>query len=258
MRWRREDASGGRSLAKTWHVAWPKTRCLFYDDVGALPPKAILLSLPLGELMTFKYVLVAAALVGLSACDSALEATKNSTDFNIAYATYGNLLGSPFSSAPSGGGTYNGEVTSNAFINGKGGYRIVGDMDMTIDFGQAGSNLSGAITDINLLDDVYSVATQQMTNGNGANGSLSIAGSRSGSSISANATGRLGAVLADEDGDSSMLETRADINWRMVGNVRTTTKVSDTVLGTFSGSGTQTSVNGMTVSTSGGEFYGRN
>ena len=208
--------------------------------------------------MFVKYLTACAAFVSLSACDEPLAATRNIADFNQAYATYGDLLSSPSSAAPSGGGTFKGKITSNARIDDLNVYKILGDMAMDIDFERSGVNVSGAITNINLFDLRSVTGDQRMTNGNGENGSLTIVGLRTGSSIRANATGRLGAVLPDVNGDSTSLETSADINLNMLGNVRTTNNVSDTVLGTFNNIGRASDTNGMIVQTSGGEFYGMN
>jgi hypothetical protein len=208
--------------------------------------------------MFLKTLSALAALITVSACDEPVAATQNVADFDTAFATFGDLINRPLSSAPSGGGTYNGKITANAIIADEGGYQIVGNLGMNIDFSRSGANLAGTVTDINLIDTFNSAGTQRMTNGDGANGSLTVAGSRSGSTVSANATGRLGAVLLDNEGNSSFLETRADIDWTMTGRVRTTNRVSDTVIGTFDGTGTATSVNGMSVLVSGGEFFGTN
>ena len=205
--------------------------------------------------MTIKFMAACAALVSLSACDTPVAATAGQTDFNSARATFAALSDNPRSAEPGGSASYIGKISSNATINEGGGYTIVGDMEMDIDFASNGTNVSGSITQVNLIDSLNADGTQTMTNGAGTEtpGTLTISGSRVDSGIFATATGQLGAVLPD-----SGIETRAAMNLQMAGSVRSTVETSDTVLGTFTGVGAATSLDGMAVTLSNGQFYGRN
>jgi hypothetical protein len=219
----------------------------------------ILVSISKGETsMNIKLATACVALLGMAACDTAVAPTQGQSDLNAATATYNSLRFNtrvPTSTDPTGGGTYTGKFGSpNVTVNSEGGYGIVGDIAMNVNFSGGVNNVTGSLTDINLIDRLVSEGSQVMTNGTGSRtpGSLNITGSEVGGAISATATGQLGAVLANTGS-----ETTAQMNVPLSGQVRTTTVFGDTVTGTFTGTGTGSTFNGMDVSITGGSFYGR-
>lgn len=208
--------------------------------------------------MNIKLTTACVALVGLTACESAVAPTQGIVEYNAARVSYATLRTEPLAlpnTPPTGSFTYDGKFTSNATINDEGGYSIIGDVAMTVGF-LTDNRVTGQITDINLIDRATPESNQRFTAGDGTTDAavLNITGSYGGTTISATAAGEMGAVLT-----SSAFESQTRMNMQLDGNVRTDTSVSDTITGTATGTGTPINgVNGMRVNITGGQFYAQN
>lgn len=186
--------------------------------------------------MNIKLTTACVALVGLAACDTATPPTAGQSEFNATQVLYESALSNGRSnpSLLSGTTIYNGTMISEAAFDGEGDYRVIGDMQMTVNFSGATDNVTGTVRNINIIDRRNAEGNQL------ASGGLNIAGSETDGLLSMNATGTIGAVLV-----GTGIEQRTNVNIDMNGVARNDNTLADTITGTFSGIGSPTDVNGM-------------
>ena len=179
----------------------------------------------------------------LAACASPTPPSITTDDIDVAIAENDRIDALPdaaMAMLPTTSASYTGNFGSdNLTIDGDGGYGVLGDMVMTIDFG--GSNdISGTVSNLNLIED--GVLDQLL------GGELDISGTTAAGALAATADGTLDAV-----GDDLPFRGTTDVSFVMTG----TTKEdgSDTaVSGTWTGGSTSLNDDFFVVGT--GTFFG--
>lgn len=146
------------------------------------------------------HILTLFALPLLAACELPDETTLNRADFRAAEADDAFARGldfTPEENVPAGSATYNGQIYSEAIVNGTPDFKILGELAMTVDIAGSGTragtgDVGGTITNLNLFDDANDGFDDQ-----GLDGDLTISGRTEAGRIDATATGVIGAVVAD-------------------------------------------------------------
>lgn len=156
----------------------------------------------------FRVLAAVSAASLVAACDSPTPPTITPGDIAAAIAERNRVAALPataLADLPTGSVRYDGNVYSNAIIDGEIGYSILGDMAMNVNF--AGGGVSGVVDNINLIDN--GVPDQLL------GGDLRISGATANGGISAVANGRIDAV-----GSDLPFRGASDIRLNMTGTVR--------------------------------------
>ncbi|MEL6641376.1 MAG: hypothetical protein AAFP98_08710 [Pseudomonadota bacterium] len=169
----------------------------------------------------------------VSACALPKENTLNRADFRAAEADDAfarNLDFTPADRIPPGEATYEGTVHSDAIVNGVDDFKVLGDLELSVDIAEAGSragtsDVTGSITNLNLFDDAENGFDDQRLGG-----TLTLSGRTDGGRIDARATGVVDAVVADTIG-------RQSATWQLDldGDFRDNFENADVVSGDVSG-----------------------
>lgn len=178
------------------------------------------------------FVLGAAALVTLAACDTPVGPVYDARDVRDTRLEANSLNSlnqtSVFDLPTTGSARYDGMLTAQI----GGDYRgdMVGDMRMDVGFGLR-NDVSGSVTNINLVD-VRNLTTgpdlpDQVLQGE----ALRIDGNRFGSRVDATAEGRVRAVT------TTNVQQRFDVDLNLAGALRDDRAIADTVSGRFDGEG---------------------
>lgn len=176
------------------------------------------------------FIIPVIALTTLVACGDPKPLSSDRADFDeaeldndVAFL----LDPTPVEDIPNGSATYEGQFTSDATINQDTGYLLVGDVELTADFGASRAvDLEGEIDNINLIDRFDS----DRQNSQELRGSLDIDGVTRLGEVNGNATGELTAVL-NNDGFLRTSDVDLDLDGRVVGND------GQTIFGTIDGEG---------------------
>ncbi|SEW47680.1 hypothetical protein SAMN04488515_3651 [Cognatiyoonia koreensis] len=176
------------------------------------------------------YILTALGL--LAACGDPLPLTADRSDYSDAVLNNkaASLLEpTVVNDIPSGRATYEGQFTSSALLNDDSGYLMIGDVELTADFGSNNpAAVRGEIDDINLIDRFNS----ERRNSQELKGSLDVDGVTSLGEFNASARGDLTAVL---NNDGFLRESNVDLD--LNGTVVTDIDEADTLYGTIDGEG---------------------
>lgn len=122
----------------------------------------------------------------LIACDSAIPPTRTAADLTAASAEFDRLAAiTDTITAPPGTADFSGEIASEVIVDGETGGVFLGALDMSVDFDNPTSGITGSIQDITLFDE--GEPDQNL------GGSLTVAGGFD-STLTATATGSLTAV----------------------------------------------------------------
>lgn len=181
-----------------------------------------------------KFIIPVITFASLSACGSPTPLSVDNDDFNRAVVNNKAASGfdiTPVNEITNGVATYNGAFTSSARVNDAPGYSLIGDVEMRADFGSNNtSDVSGSITDINLIDRNFDRDLSQRLKGE-----LRIDGQTGLGEVAADATGELEWVSASDVG----FRETSDVNLRLEGDVRTSglDVPGDIVHGTVDGGG---------------------
>jgi len=198
--------------------------------------------------MTRSFILLSTAL--LSACALPKEATKNRADFRAAEADSAfadELDFTPVAQIPTGEATYEGQFQSDAIVDGRANFKLLGDLEMSVDLTEARtSRINGSITDVNLLDDANDGFDDQRLGG-----TLTLSGQTEGGRIDAQAIGVLDAVVTDTP-------IRQTSTWQLDldGDFRSSFENADVVSGVVTGGTTGGVTDDYDVTLTGnGGFY---
>ncbi len=183
--------------------------------------------------MTFRFPILLTAIATLSACALPEETTLNRADFRAAEAddAFARTLDfTPEANIPAGEATYQGHIQSEAIVNGTDDFKVLGDLELSVDIADAGSragtsDVTGSITNLNLFDDANDGFDDQ-----GLDGTLTLSGRTEGGRIDATATGVVEAVVAD-----SLSEQRATWELNLDGDFRDNFENADVVAGGVTG-----------------------
>jgi len=184
--------------------------------------------------MTRNSIFLFPAIALLSACATPEEATISRADVRAFAAddTRADALDfTPTANIPTGTATYNGHIRSDAIINSEDDYIVAGDLELNVDIADTAtrsSNITGAITNVNVLDNNNDGFDDQRLRGE-----LTLSGDASEGNIDAKAIGVLSGVFEDTIGDPSAT-WELDLN----GRFRDDFENADVVSGRVSG-GTQ-------------------
>jgi len=186
--------------------------------------------------------LLAGAAFALAACEADPPSvdTADITAFNAEAARTAALPVTPFNDLPAGTVTYTGAFGSDAAVDGDDSYAILGDMEMTINFGN--QDVNGDLSQVNLIQN--GTPEQEM------DGTLDIDGQAVNGVIDATASGTLTRV------DTHFFGEYTSVDLDMNGSVRNDVFVGDAVAGTVSG-GSTGSIDTFNLELDGnGNFYG--
>jgi hypothetical protein len=183
--------------------------------------------------MMFRIPLLLSAVAALSACALPEETTLNRADFRAAEAddAFARTLDfTPEADIPAGQATYDGHVRSDAIVNGEDDFKVLGDLELSVDIAEAGSragtsDVTGSISNLNLFDDGNDGFDDQ-----GLDGSLTLSGRTEGGRIDATATGVVEAVVAD-----SLSPQRATWELTLDGDFRDNFENADIIAGGVTG-----------------------
>lgn len=199
--------------------------------------------------MTRSFLLLTTAL--LSACATPKENTQSRADFRAAEADIAFAEGldfTPVEQIPTGQATYQGQFQSDAIVNGEDDFKVLGDLEMSVNLTEARtSRVSGNITNVNLFDDGNDGFDDQRLGG-----TLDISGDTEGGRIDAQAIGVLDAVLSDGP-------VRDEATWvlDLDGDFRSNFENADVVSGDVTGGTSRDITDDYTVRLTGnGGFYG--
>ncbi len=190
----------------------------------------------------------------ITACALPEANTASRADFRAAEADgrFGDSLDfTPADRIPAGSATYEGNIYSDAIVQGVDDFKVLGDLELELDFAEAGdragsSNISGRIDNLNLFDDAEDGFDDQ-----GLTGSLTVSGRAESGRVDATATGVIGAVVTDTIGDPTA-------TWRLDldGDVRDNFENGDVISGSVSGGTTGGSTDDYSLTLTGdGGFY---
>ncbi|MEJ6399342.1 hypothetical protein [Yoonia sp. 208BN28-4] len=196
--------------------------------------------------MYIKLTAACVAVAGLAACETATPPTAGQAEYNAALAQYNAVVSNQRAAASSLSGftTFTGTAISNAEFAEEGGYRMIGDMEMRVDFNDNnGDNIRGEIEEINIIDRRNADGSQL------AEGVLNIRGTEVNGQIVATATGELGIVRVD-----SIARETTNVDLDLEGETRNTSAFADTITGRFSGFGAASTTNGVEAEFTGGRF----
>ena len=171
----------------------------------------------------FRLTITAVTLATIAACASPNPPTVSAADVNRAYAEANYIRGLPFTATndlPTGDATYRGKL--GADVSGDLSGSILGDMTMAVAFDR--NNVSGSVTNINLID-------RDGRPDQRLDGSLGIDGFESSGRIDAFAAGELTAV------DESGFLRDTDVLLVLDGDVYNDRGRGDAVFGSATGTG---------------------
>lgn len=207
--------------------------------------------------MTFITPRLAACLattVLVSACALPDENTLNRADYRAAEADDAFARTLPFTEIadiPGGSAVYEGHIRSEAIVDGRGDFKVLGDLAIDVDIAETGSragtsDITGRISNLNLFDDAEDGFDDQALDGD-----LIISGRTEAGRIDATAKGVVGAVLAD--GVSGQTATwSVDLD----GDLRSNFENADVVAGSATGGTIGSASDQYDLTLIGGRFYG--
>ena len=151
-------------------------------------------------ILTFAAVAIAAG------CSQPESNTQSRSDYRAVAADVARaevLDFTPVDRIPTGAATYQGNIYSEAIVEGVDDFKVLGDLELTLNFSdvagrEGSSNVGGRIDNLNLFDDAEDGFDDQ-----GLTGSLAVSGRAEGGRIDASATGVIGAVVNDGFGDQN-------------------------------------------------------
>ena len=195
-----------------------------------------------------------AVIAGLAACAQPVENSLSRSDLSAFSADdrrATSLSFTPADEIPTGSASYEGHVRSAAIVNGQADYDVAGLLELNINISdtatrQGSGEITGRITELNLFDDNDDGFDDQQFDGD-----LSIAGRVNEGRIEADATGVLGAVLAN-------VFTEQTSTWDIAldGDLRDDLGRADVATGAISGGTAGAATDEYDVRlTGGGRFY---
>lgn len=179
-----------------------------------------------------RYIAITAALTTLVACGDPQPLSVDRSDVNEALLDIraASLLEvTPVDDIPSGSATYEGQFTSSAVVNDETGYQVIGDIELSADFGASRTvRVDGEIENINLIDRFNS----ERQNSQELIGSLDINGNALDGGFIGVAEGDLTAVI---NNDGFLRDSDVALDLR--GEVVTDRDPGDTLFGIIDGEG---------------------
>lgn len=192
--------------------------------------------------MIRQFVTGAAALGLLAACATPTPPSITTADIQAAEDEFDRVSTLPLLAPvdrPVGTVAYTGKMGGDLTIDGEGGYSMLADMTMQVNYGLSGS-VGGTVGNINLIED--GIPNQRL------GGSLDIAGSSTGTTFSSTAEGKITAVP-----DDVPFRGASEVRFSMTGNMRQ--DGPDTALvGSWAGGSVEPATDDFDVSGSGNFF----